>query len=436
MRTSSRWKEHGQARAVGALRVAAAGRLGALAALVLFVQSTSGCLSNEYRIPPEELQRQAALPAPERGHRVYVVQELGDRRGAPVETQSPPQADGDDGGAYAEGEVDVQDDGSGSVHIDASGDGGGGRAHGRGWRAGRAGSGGPRVATAGHGGLHGTPPGGGGGLHGTPPGGGGGAHGGGGGGGWHSGGGNGGGGGGGGGAGAALAVVAVVLVAVAVVAVIALGSCEGTRFDGFAEIPVDQPLYVKDADGRESTVSLATVTPEEAARATEVTVKDDEWLGLLRLERGPLNRTGLAFKLDMGSSVFNVGLTQVVGVASQIQVGAFVTQQLGLMLDIGLSGGGLCCAGFYSRHSLALEVQAMPLSLWRLHLGAFAKGGVAIVGGDTPEIQSGPIAGGGALLELALTSRLALSLRAAANAANLPTGWSTSGSLTAGFAIY
>ena len=44
--------------------------------------------------------------------------------------------------------------------------------------------------------------------------------------------------------------------------------------------------------------------------------------------------------------------------------------------------------------------------------------------------------GGGALIELALTTRLALTFRAAANAANLPSGWSTAGALTGGIAIY
>jgi hypothetical protein len=49
----------------------------------------------------------------------------------------------------------------------------------------------------------------------------------------------------------------------------------------------------------------------------------------------------------------------------------------------------------------------------------------------------GPIFGGGALIELALSTRLALTFRAAANTAQLDTsGWSTAGALTGGIAVY
>ena len=56
--------------------------------------------------------------------------------------------------------------------------------------------------------------------------------------------------------------------------------------------------------------------------------------------------------------------------------------------------------------------------------------------GDAGGTQSGPIVGGGALFELALTTRLALTFRAAANSAHLDSGWSTAGALTGGIAIY
>jgi hypothetical protein len=44
--------------------------------------------------------------------------------------------------------------------------------------------------------------------------------------------------------------------------------------------------------------------------------------------------------------------------------------------------------------------------------------------------------GGGALVEVALTTRLALSFRAGANAAHFDDGWSTAGTLTGGISIY
>src|SRR4051794_20467498 len=59
-------------------------RLTALVALAFAVQATSGCLSNEYRIPKEELARVVQLPPSARGERVRVLQQVGERRGEPV----------------------------------------------------------------------------------------------------------------------------------------------------------------------------------------------------------------------------------------------------------------------------------------------------------------------------------------------------------------
>jgi hypothetical protein len=56
--------------------------------------------------------------------------------------------------------------------------------------------------------------------------------------------------------------------------------------------------------------------------------------------------------------------------------------------------------------------------------------------GTTPTYVSGPSVGGGALAELDLTSRLALTMRAGASLSKLDALWSTAGMLTAGVAVY
>ena len=48
--------------------------------LAAFLPLAVGCTSNEYVIPHEELARLAATPPPQRGARVRVVQDLGERR--------------------------------------------------------------------------------------------------------------------------------------------------------------------------------------------------------------------------------------------------------------------------------------------------------------------------------------------------------------------
>jgi hypothetical protein len=432
-------------------------RVGLLVAAAFFVEMTSGCLSNQYRIPQDELARLVHTPPATRGQHVHVVQILAERRSpalpfhppAPPAPPEPPapaaQPVADPGPPYAVGEpyaddyqpqgggvgnvnLDFTIDGSGARHYHQPVAGGSGRApSSSSWRGGSAPSGmrgsPPQPA------WRGSPPAGGAPVKPASGGGGGSSIG-------HLGGGGGGGGGGGNG-GDALVLLAVVLVAIAVVAGVSLVASEGMRFDGYADLAPEQSVHLKNYTGSPTTVSLASLTPADLPNIVEATVNDDEDYGMAVGDRAPLDRRGLSFKVELGSSNFNRGLQQVAGMASQIQIGAFFTRRAGVMLDIGLSGGSVCCDSVVlSRHSLALEGQYFPLALGPVHLGAFAKGGVAIAG-DSTTIESGPIFGGGALVEVALTTRLALAFRAAANTAQLPTsGWSTAGTLSGGIAIY
>lgn len=422
-------------------------RLVIFVALTVLVQTTAGCLSNEYRISRPELQRLAALPPEVRGQHVRVLQELGSRRGHAAEPTAeelapplPPEGTGAEwgqaagGGDGPHGNLDVQIvlDGSGSGRARPSSPGG----RSGGWRAPQNAAGGRGTATAS--GWRGSPPGtSGSGFRGTPPR-------------SASGGGTGGGrfslpGGGGGGDGPeALVVLAVIVVALAAVASVFLVASEGMRFDGHAQLHPDQALYLK-TDGGDRIVSLGTLSAQDAALAKEALVMDDEAPGLRRLDSVPLNRKGPAFKMDLGTSAFTLGSYAVNGMASHIQLGYFPTQTFGLMVDATLSGAGAADViagdvgqvpeGTLIRHSLALELQAFPLALGRFHLGGFVKGGFAVIGpADGP--QTGPVGGGGALIEIGITPRLALTLRAGLDAARLDDGWSRAGVLTAGVSIY
>jgi hypothetical protein len=414
---------------------------GGLIASALFVQVTSGCLSNEYVIPRSELQRLASLPPETRGEHVRAVQEVGDRRSDALEPAPAPPAPPPPGpdAYYAEGDADAR------VDLRVDGDccgGGGGRASGGSTARAGSGPGGWRGTSApsssGGGGWHGTPASSGG-FHGTPAASGGGH--GGGGGGAHGGGGGGfnfGGGGGGNDAAAVLVVAAVVLVCLAVGATVALAAGEGTRFDGAIAVAPGQPIYVKDFGGHVTEVSLAELSPALAAAAVEAKVMDDEGYGLRRLDRAPLDRRGGAFRLELGTSMFTYGQSQVTGPAAHIQLGVFPARSVGLLADIGLSGGSDStdpAAGTIVRHSLALELDVLPFTLGRLHAGAFGKGGEAIAAGSGG-YEAGPIAGGGGLVEVELTSRMALTMRAGANTAWLPSGISSAATFTGGISIY
>jgi hypothetical protein len=418
-------------------------------------------VSEDYVIRKDELVRQAQLAPELRGRRLHVVQGLGSRRGdavapsyatpeppPPPAMEVPPEAPPE---VAPEAPPDQQapwrDDGSVNIHVDGNLDlpvprhavgselrgRGGGRgpvpsnartvpaARGYGGRAPVAGvRGSTSVAPA----VRGTSGSGGGSSSGgfMPN--------------------LGGGGGGGNGGGEALIIIAVVAVAIAVVAAVALVGSEGVRFEGEADVDPRQPLYLEYDNGRRATTTLLDLTTEQAALASEASVKDDEVYGLRQLRRGPLNRRGGTFKLDLGTTAFGFGGDTVTGPAAHIQIGGFPTQLFGLVADVAVSGGSVTSTSLgplrtVTRHSLSLEAQTFPLALGRFHGGMFAKGGVALAGGGSNGLEYGPLVGGGLLFELALTSRLALLARAGASATKLQaSGWSTAGTITGGIAIY
>src|SRR5207244_3427857 len=55
-----------------------------LLTLAFFAPVAAGCISNEYVIPNEELNRLVSTPPELRGQHVHVVQELGSRRTDPI----------------------------------------------------------------------------------------------------------------------------------------------------------------------------------------------------------------------------------------------------------------------------------------------------------------------------------------------------------------
>ena len=400
--------------------------------LAAFLPLAVGCTSNEYVIPHEELARLAATPPSQRGARVRVVQGLGDRRGDPVPTTvapPSPQFVTDDETAHAdridEGVDGVVDDGvdDGSevnVQIDLSG---------RPQRSRRNsislnGGGGGSSPSPGRSTLqtwHPAPPkgsvGGGGGGHGVSGG--------------HI-------GGGGGGGGSGDAALVVLIVVVAVIVAIGLVSSEGVRFDGYVAMSPEQPVHLRSASGQTTTIPVADLSSGVVLGTVEAKVMDDEGFGLRRLDRLPLDRRGATFKLDSGTIAFDFGGATLAGPTMNIQTGYFFTRKVGLLANLGL-GGGSATGGLVPRHALGLELQAFPLAWGRVHLGAFGNGGMAItevLAGATPTYVNGPSVGGGALAELDLTSRLALTFRAGGSLAKLDQIWTPTGQLTAGVAVY
>jgi hypothetical protein len=102
------------------------------------------------------------------------------------------------------------------------------------------------------------------------------------------------------------------------------------------------------------------------------------------------------------------------GFMGHIQLGGFPVQQLGILLDFGLGFGQNEMNSTVTDTRNALELQLIPLQAGIFHAGGFGQVGFA------QRLQDGPggggqndmLFGGGAILQLDLTTRLALTGRA------------------------
>ncbi len=448
----------------GAVR--AAHRLLALFTLAFFAPIATGCISNEYVIPRQELHRLTTVPPEQRGQQVHVIQDLGSRRMDAIPTDDPnwpqaepwpqpyvepppPQAE-----AEAEAETrdtDVQLGLHGNIYIDAGGHhhppggysppAGGAQA----WRGSP--TTGPGMTPAG-GSWQGKPPSGGGirGLRGAPAGSSGS--------GWRgvpssgSGSGSSGGGlgnissGGGGNGGEAMVVLAVVLAVIAVVMTVSLVCSEGIRFDGMAQMSPWQPVHLKQRGGGDLVIALGDLSPVAIEGAVEAKVMDDEGYGIRTLDHRRLDRRWApTFKLDAGSMTFARSGTVRSGFVSNMQVGLFVRPWLGLMLTAGFGGAGDEYGATITRHVFGFEAQSLPLALGPVQLGGYVNVGAAAIASTATgsgSVEWGNAIGAGFLGELQVTSRMALTLRAGANEAFFANSGTTSPAaiVTAGLAIY
>jgi hypothetical protein len=232
----------------------------------------------------------------------------------------------------------------------------------------------------------------------------------------------------------------VFLVVIAVLATIGLVATEGARYDGSVAMYPWQPVHLKDANGQERDVPLAQLTPMDVSATTKAEVMDDEGWGMLRLGRRSLDRRGFAFKMDLGSMVSSCSCLHADGVAANLQFGYFPHHRLGLLADWSPAGGSDSDGKSFYRHNLNFEAQFFPLDLWRIHLGGFGHAGVQYAFDASGGTRNGAAYGGGLILEVSLTTRLALTARADYTTARLAPGgqqaWAGSEMFTAGVAIY
>lgn len=208
-------------------------------------------------------------------------------------------------------------------------------------------------------------------------------------------------------AGAAFAALAVATVILAPAAV-----TEGLRHDGYAKLEEDQPLFLV---GPQRWVSLAELQPDDVKGAKRAVAPG--WGGRIApLERRPLDRVGLGYTLEFGAARLpRSSADPLLGYGGRLTLGGHPLQELGLFVGAQFAyGSHLGDARFLGKVFGAAEY--LPASLGRLHAGLFAEGGLSGYADDSPDTdeRSGPFVTLGPVFQFALSTRLALTLRAGA----------------------
>jgi hypothetical protein len=229
--------------------------------------------------------------------------------------------------------------------------------------------------------------------------------------------------GGGGGSGGDGKAEAIAIIVTAVVILFVAAGVEGARFDGYADIHPMTPVHLFGRDGGYTVLPLAWIDPQTAQWADHAIVRSTEG-PFNPLERAPLDRVGFTYAMMTGLGTYHsVDGTTATGAATEIQAGFFPDQRIGLVGSMFFgwrdnTGGDTL---FDARYTVQLH--AYPVQAGSLHLGLYGGGGGAYRWEDFNGVQgagneSSIALVGGALLQLDINTRLALTARLGATYAH------------------
>lgn len=233
---------------------------------------------------------------------------------------------------------------------------------------------------------------------------------------------------------------AALIVVGAIVLGAALAVSEGARYDGTVAVHPHHPVHLLGRSG-DRIVALDELSLGDLRDDEAVILEGTEGAGMWLRGRGPLNRPGLTYSMGGGYSGLQLRQGALVsGGSTELGLGAFVSDWLGLLWRTQFIDG-VQSGGDYIGIRSGAEVQAIPLALGRLHLGGYGSLGYEFAkagGGGLPFTDDSRLSfGGGAVVELEWTTRLAVYFRYGVQTALVggDTGtWLTGGSL--GLTIY
>ena len=204
---------------------------------------------------------------------------------------------------------------------------------------------------------------------------------------------------------------AIMLAVAAVGFTVGSVATEGARFDGLAAAHPAHPVHLMYPDGSQRVTTLWELTPPDTLDVTEAVLSKKEG-PIVEGARAPLDRAGFAWRLEgglMGATLPTGELTR--GGGMNIGLGYFPLHWLGFLLH-GQFAGGTFEGRDVLDTRLGLEADAFPLALGPVHFGGYGQFGWAWLEADAADGGSlsrrAWSAGAGGLLEVALTTRLAI----------------------------
>ncbi|MFY0566611.1 hypothetical protein ACN28E_22620 [Archangium lansingense] len=211
--------------------------------------------------------------------------------------------------------------------------------------------------------------------------------------------------------GEAIVVVIVIGVAVGIV----LAATEGARYEGSVAVHPQHPVHLWHRNGRQSTVGLDQLTPDQLGDVERATLSGREGAGMWLRGAAPLNRAGFSYQFGAGEDRLALpGGENPRSLGFRFALGYYPVKQFGLLTDTRLQTGDFNGGSFYNVR-LGLEAQWYPLAIWRLHLGPFVGGGQswsASEGGALPTTSGArPYVSFGAIAEIEIATRLGLTFR-------------------------
>lgn len=206
------------------------------------------------------------------------------------------------------------------------------------------------------------------------------------------------------------------LIILAAAAAIGLAATEGARYDGWVGLHPMHPVHLYGPFGGYTVLPLAHIDERTAAWASHAYVRSTEG-PFQRLGRAPLNRQGFTYSVLLGGGqVPAIGvddLDPLTGFNGHIQFGYFPTKQIGIQLDLGMAWADDDLGETVYISRTALELDAFVAQAGPIHAGLFGQVGVASRFDDGIQFDDNSnLLGGGALLQLDLTTRLAITGRA------------------------